>query len=181
VGIDLRAVKKANVHLKRIERILGDSDFVEAVLGPAQETVDCQTRCEIKGDGCDGLLGRVANLAGMTASAVMPPGRYLKTERARRNRHSRAHREPGNSSVGWAERLKFAQRAIRPFIKHGERLNAIEGKQPLEKYLHPWSLWPRFVGADRELCCLQAETPSPSTHAMAKMAPRRLPRIVAPW
>ncbi len=55
----LKSLRRANIHFKSDERVLGDSDFVERVLKSADEALERKYDLKSKGYNIDKLSDRV--------------------------------------------------------------------------------------------------------------------------
>ena len=118
----VKMIRGKGQRIKGDERILGDSDFVDAVLKASQDQLDRQAELHRKGYDFNWLVGRVANLLDMKPDEVLKPGRYPRTVKARSILLYWAHRELGLSTVDLAKRLKLSQPSVSQSIKRGEGL-----------------------------------------------------------
>lgn len=66
----LRALRNETVRIKADERILGDSEFVEAVLKKADEQLQRRYRLEAEGFDLDQVADRVAQVLDVAAELV---------------------------------------------------------------------------------------------------------------
>ncbi|WP_183359496.1 hypothetical protein [Geomonas limicola] len=66
---------KYGEHLKSDERILGDSDFVEQVLGLASEQLEKTERLRCKGMDLDALAQKVAEVLGINVDEIWRGGK----------------------------------------------------------------------------------------------------------
>ena len=123
----VKVIQSKGQRIKGDERILGDSDFVEAVLNASQAELDRKTAYESKGYDFDWLVDYVAAILDMKPKEVVKQGRYPKTVKARSMLLYWAHRELGISTVNLARRLKLSQPGVSHSIKRGEGLVAREG------------------------------------------------------
>jgi REP element-mobilizing transposase RayT len=118
----IKATRRKGLRIKGDERILGDSDFVDQVLKAGQDELERKSAYQRQGYDFNWLVGHVAAIMDMTPEAVMKPGRYPKTVRARSILLYWAHRELGMSTVDLARRLKLSQPSVSQSIKRGEGL-----------------------------------------------------------
>lgn len=112
---------------KSDERILGDSDFVLAVLEAGQERLARKYACRATGLDFDGLVKRVAAALGVDESRVLVRGRYADTVLARSLLCFWAHRELGISATELARRLGLTQPAVSQAVARGARVAAERG------------------------------------------------------
>ena len=66
----LKSLVKGKAHLKGDERILGDSDFVEAVLEAQNEKLERRYRLEAEGIDIEKVIKRAAEISGLTAEQI---------------------------------------------------------------------------------------------------------------
>jgi len=118
----LKALNRADTHLKSDERILGDSDFVEEVLKKAQEKREGKYQLEAEGYGIDQVAERVAVLLGVECEQVWKKGKHPKTVKARSLLCYWAVRELGISATELARRIGITQPAISQSVKRGETI-----------------------------------------------------------
>jgi len=78
-----KALRKANAFQKGDERILGDGDFVEAVLSEANEAYERKYRLIAKGIDVDTVTQKVAQIVGIEPTQVWAAGKHLKVVQAR--------------------------------------------------------------------------------------------------
>ncbi|GFO58175.1 hypothetical protein GMST_05000 [Geomonas silvestris] len=71
----VRLASKYGEHLKSDERILGDSDFVEQVLGLASEQLEKTERLRSKGMNIDTLAQKVAEVLGIKVDEIWRGGK----------------------------------------------------------------------------------------------------------
>jgi REP element-mobilizing transposase RayT len=80
---EIQSLRKAGIHQKSDERILGDSDFVENVLARSQEMLQKKYTLAAKGLGFEDLLKWVSQLTGIPVQAMIGPGKERRSVRAR--------------------------------------------------------------------------------------------------
>jgi len=78
-----KALRKANALQKGDERILGDGDFVEAVLSEANEAYERKYRLIAKGIDVDTVTQKVAQIVGIEPTQVWAAGKHPKVVQAR--------------------------------------------------------------------------------------------------
>jgi REP element-mobilizing transposase RayT len=118
----LKALRKAKVHLKGDERILGDSDFVLQVLKTANEALEQKYRLKAQGMDIEKIAERVADLLDMSPGDVWAQGKYSKIVNARSMLCFWAVRELGVSMSSLARRLKISPRAVSKSVLRGEKI-----------------------------------------------------------
>jgi hypothetical protein len=118
----IREARKVRQHIKGDERILGDSDFVAAVLEEAQERLDARIRRASAGMGFDEVVRQVADLLGMTPGDVLQKTKQRAVVRARRLVcHFAVHRL-GMTTVELARKLGLGQPAVSRAVREGEAM-----------------------------------------------------------
>ena len=76
-------MRRAKIFEKADERILGDGDFVQAVLARAEEKLQRSFILQSKGVGLDSLADRVAEIFDIPTSELWVPGKHRQRVRAR--------------------------------------------------------------------------------------------------
>ncbi len=79
----IKSLRRANIHFKSDERVLGDSDFVEEVLKAAEETLERKYQIESQGYDIDKLVDRVAEIFFIKAKEIFQPGKQPVKVKAR--------------------------------------------------------------------------------------------------
>ena len=120
----IKALRGGGERIKGDERILGDGDFVMAVLEAGNEKLERRAMLQAKGYGFEGLVERVAGLFEMPPAEVLRRGRYARTVAARSVLCFWANRELGLSTVELASRLQIAAPTVTQSVKRGERIAA---------------------------------------------------------
>ena len=118
----IKALRGVGERTKGDERILGDGDFVETVLGASNERLERRAMLQAMGYDFGRLAERVAQLFGMPISEVLRRGRYARTVPARSVLCYWANRELGISTVELAKRLKIAQSTASQSIARGVKI-----------------------------------------------------------
>ena len=108
-------------HLKSDERILGDSEFVEEVLGNADEHFDDRCLCRANGVDVEKLAGLVAGLLEIDPAEVWREGRNSASVQAR---YLMCHwaKEVGLTSTEVGKRLKLSQPGASRAAQNGAEL-----------------------------------------------------------
>jgi putative transposase len=112
---------------KSDERILGDPDFVLAVLAAGQERLARTYSYRSDGWDFDRLVMRVSEVLNIDSVRVTQKGRYPDVVRARSLLCYWAHRELGLSTVELARRLGLTQPAISQSVARGRAIVVSEG------------------------------------------------------
>ena len=115
--------------LKSDERILGDSDFVESVLGAAEEQLERESLYHSEGVDFDQVVQRVADLLHLTVAEVLQSGKKPMAVQARSLLCYWATREVGISATELAIRLGLSQSAVSRSALRGEHLAVEKGWQ----------------------------------------------------
>jgi putative transposase len=118
----LRALRSETVRVKGDERILGDSDFVEAVLKEADEQLERRYRLKAEGFGLERVAERVAQVMSIPVELVWEKSRRPQVVNARSLFCFWASNELGISMTDLAKRLNLTQPAISIAARRGERL-----------------------------------------------------------
>jgi len=114
-------------HLKSDERILGDSDFVEEVLGAAEEHMERLCTYLQKGLDLDGLANVIAELLNVEITEVWKGGKKSMTVKARSLLCYWAVRELGMTATAVSRRLNLTQPGVAGAVKRGEELATQNG------------------------------------------------------
>ncbi len=128
----LKALDRADAHLKSDERILGDSDFVEEVLKKAQEKRERQYQLEADGFNIDQVAQRVTAILGVKCEQVWKKGKHPQTVKARSLLCYWAVGELGLSATALAGRIGITQPAISQSVKRGEAIAKENGFQLMD-------------------------------------------------
>ncbi len=118
----VKAMRRGFERMKGDERILGDGDFVEAVLKKAQEDLDRKSKREAAGYSFDWLVGRVARQLEIEPKEVLAPGKYALNVKARSLLCYWGVRELGMTTVELAKRLNLAQPTVSQAVKRGQKI-----------------------------------------------------------
>jgi putative transposase len=115
-------LRKAGIHQKSDERILGDSDFVENVLAKAQERLEQKYALAAKGIGFEQLTQWVSELTGVAVQAMVGPSKKRQTSKARSLLCFWAGRELGMSLTALADRLGISVPTASVAAQRGEQI-----------------------------------------------------------
>ena len=118
----LKLLGKSKVHLKGDERILGDSDFVAAVLEAQNEKLERRYRLESGGVDIEKAIKRAADISGLTAAQIRTPGKEPWRVQARSLVCYWAVRELGMTTVAVSKVLGICQTAVTKAVARGEWL-----------------------------------------------------------
>jgi REP element-mobilizing transposase RayT len=118
----LKEFRQAGIRVKGDERILGDSDFTEAVLKENEEQLERKYRLQAQGYDFERVLDRVAEVLSMAPGEIVSRGKSPKTVRGRSLLCYWANRELGMTSVEIAKRLHLCQSAVSRASARGEKL-----------------------------------------------------------
>jgi putative transposase len=118
----IKLTTEAGVFLKSDERILGDSHFVAAVLGAAEERLERRDDYARQGIDLDTLVRIVAKLLEVEINDILVGGKQPKRVRARSLLCFWAVRELGLTGTNLAGILHLTQPAVSIAVQRGERL-----------------------------------------------------------
>jgi putative transposase len=118
----IKLAAETGVFLKSDERILGDSHFVDAVLGAAEERLERRDDYARQGIDLDTLVRIVAKLLEMEINDILVGGKQPKRVRARSLLCFWAVRELGLTGTNLAGTLHLTQPAVSIAVQRGERL-----------------------------------------------------------
>ena len=129
----VKALRKGFERIKGDERILGDGNFVEAVLKEAQENLERKYRLEAEGCDFDWLVDRVASQLGLETQEVLAPGKYPQNVKARSVLCYWATRELGMTTIELSKKLRLSQPTISQSAKRGQKITQHLGLYLIEK------------------------------------------------
>jgi len=129
----VKSLRKANIHFKSDERILGDSDFVDGVLKFADESL--QRRYALNADGwnLDKLGAKAAAIYGLDPEHIFRPGKQPIKVKARSVFCYWAARELGVTMTRLAGLLKISQPAVSICVRRGEQIVLQEGYDMMDE------------------------------------------------
>ena len=119
---EAKAAHKGKEHIKGDERILGDTDFVMAVLRTSGEQLTRKSQLKASGTNLEKLTGRVAALFEIEPDKILSPGKYKQIVDARSILCYWAVRELDISETELAKKLRLTQPAVSISVKRGEKL-----------------------------------------------------------
>ena len=125
-----RALRGGSMRIKGDERILGDSDFVEAVLREADEQLERRYQLKTRGFDLERVAERVAQVLDIPLEIVWEKSRRPQVAVARSLLCYWASKELGMSMTNLAKRLNLTQPAISIAARRGEKI-AIENQYML--------------------------------------------------
>jgi hypothetical protein len=120
----LKSLRRMNIHFKSDERILGDSDFVEKVLGGATEKMERRYRLEAMGYDFDTIVKRVSEIFKIAVKYILSPGKQPERVIARSVLAYWAVRKLGISGTKVGKKLGLSQSAVSRAVQRGEQLVA---------------------------------------------------------
>jgi len=120
--VPAKTLRGAKDRIKGDERILGDGNFVQAVLESCQQQLERRYHYQAKGYDFDWLVGQVATLLGVDRDIVTRQGRYPDTVEARSVLCHWATRELGITTLELSKRLGISQPTASQSAKRGERI-----------------------------------------------------------
>jgi putative transposase len=109
-------------HIKSDERILGDSDFVDSVLGHAEEHYARQCALQRSGYDLERVAERVSEIYGINVGEIWGGGRQQHRVGARSLFCYWAVRELGNSLTSLAVRLGMSPAGVGYAVQRGETI-----------------------------------------------------------
>jgi len=127
----IKSMRKADMHAKSDERILGDTDFVTEILSQRNEAFDKRHALQAQGVDIDVIAQRVAQLLDMSVQEVWQPGKYQRLVIARSLLCFWAVRELGESMASLARRLGVSTVAVSKSVDRGAQI-AMENKYRLK-------------------------------------------------
>lgn len=123
----INSLRRANIHVKSDERILGDSDFVEKVLKDANESLERKYRLKSKGYDIDKLADRVAKIFSIKPEEIFKQGKQPVKVKARSLFCYWTVRELGFTMTDLAPKLNISQPAVSISVQRGERIVSENG------------------------------------------------------
>jgi hypothetical protein len=118
----IKTLRRKDIRLKGDERILGDTDFVLAVLEESEERLERRYELEAQGVNLDDVAQRAAFLFGIEPNEIYTPGKQPSLVRARSLFCYWAVRELGISATALARKLNLSQPAISISVRRGEKI-----------------------------------------------------------
>ena len=124
-------MRKAKIHVKSDERILGDSDFVQQTLSQRNEAFERRYALRARGVDLDQVAARVAQVLDMPVVEIWQPGKHQQLVRARSLTCFWAVRQLGLSMTSMARRLNISNAAVSKSVERGAQIAAKEGYELL--------------------------------------------------
>ena len=118
----IKALRKKDTRLKGDERILGDTDFVLAVLEESEERLERRYELEAQGVNLDDVARRAAFLFGIEPNEIYTSGKQPSLVGARSLFCYWAVRKLGISATALARKLELSQPAVSISVKRGEKI-----------------------------------------------------------
>jgi putative transposase len=128
----IKSLRRANIHFKSDERVLGDSDFVERVLKSADESFERKYQLKSQGYDIDKLADRVADIFSVKPEEIFQPGKQPVKVKARSLLCYWAVRELGFTMTDLAPKLNISQPAVSISAQRGERIALENGYSLLD-------------------------------------------------
>jgi putative transposase len=119
-------------HIKSDERILGDSDFVDSVLGQAEEHYVRQCELRRRGYDLEKVAERVAEIYGIKVGEIEGRGRQQQRVGARSLFCFWAVRELGNSLASLAMRLEMSPAGVGYAVQRGAAIAQEKGYELIQ-------------------------------------------------
>ena len=113
-------------------RILGDGDFVTAVLKQAGEQYERRYDLKARGYDFKPVFKRVSELLGMESNQVLTNSKNKRSVRARSLVCFWAFNELGMRQTELAQRFGITQPAVSSAVRKGEKIVTMEGYELLE-------------------------------------------------
>lgn len=117
---EIKAHRRQKEYMKGDERILGDSDYVDEILGAANERLQRTYQLKAMGLDVDKVAKRVAALLTLPVEAVWAVGKHRKTVAARSLLCYWSVRQLGLSMSSLARRLGISSTSISQSVLRGE-------------------------------------------------------------
>jgi len=118
----VKSLRRKDIRLKGDERILGESDFVLAVLEESEERLERRYELEAQGFNLDDVASRAASLFGIEPDEIYVPSKKPNSVKARSLFCYWAVRELGISATALARKLRLTQPAISISVQRGEKI-----------------------------------------------------------
>ena len=123
----IKSFRRANIHFKSDERVLGDSEFIKRVLKAAGESFERKYRLKSQGYTIDKLAERVADIFYIKPEEIFQPGKQPVKVKARSLFCYWAVREFGLTMAELAPKLNISQPAVSMSAQRGERIASENG------------------------------------------------------
>ncbi len=118
----VKAMRRAQDHMKSDERILGDGEFTQLVLDEARERLEERYRLQAQGYDLDKVTIRVSSELGINPEQVWAQGKHPLTVKARSLLCYWAVRKLGFSATELSKKLGVSQPSVSISVKRGEKI-----------------------------------------------------------
>jgi putative transposase len=118
----VKAMRRAQDHMKSDERILGDGEFTQLVLDEARERLEERYRLQTQGYDLDKVTIRVSSELGINPEQVWAQGKHPLTVKARSLLCYWAVRKLGFSATELSKKLGVSQPSVSISVKRGEKI-----------------------------------------------------------
>jgi len=118
----VKAMRRAQDHMKSDERILGEGEFTQSVLDEARERLEERYRLQAQGYDLDKITIRVSSKLGIEPDQVWAFGKHPLTVRARSLLCYWAVRKLGLSATELSKKLGVSQPSVSISVKRGEKI-----------------------------------------------------------
>jgi REP element-mobilizing transposase RayT len=118
----VKVLRKAKNFQKSDERILGDGNFVESILGSVHESIEKKYALQSRGFSLNDVTKRVADKLKIKPDMVWAPGRHRQTVEARSLMCYWSVRELGFSMSSIARKLNISITAVSKSVVRGEKI-----------------------------------------------------------
>ncbi len=122
----IKAMRRAQDHMKSDERILGDGDFTQSVLDEAKERLEERYRLQAQGYDLEKVTIRVSSELGIDPERVWMAGKHPLTVKARSLLCYWAVRKLGFSATELSKKLGVSQPSVSISVKRGEKIAKAE-------------------------------------------------------
>ena len=129
----LRALRRAKIHFKSDERILGDSDFLDRVLKTADEALERKYQLKTQGYDLNAFAGRVAKIFSIKPEEIFQPGKQPIRFKTRSLFYHWAVHELGFTMTELAQKLKISQPAVSISVQRGAHIEEKNGYSLITK------------------------------------------------
>lgn len=116
----VKALRSGRARVKGDERILGSSEFVEAVLLQANEQMEEESRLRREGITLEEVLSKVANYFGVEVEGIRAGSKEREIVHARSAFCNLAVKRLGRNGVSIARELRISPSAISKAVKRGQ-------------------------------------------------------------
>ncbi len=128
----VKSLRRNSARIKGDERILGEGDFVEAVLRAAQEKLERGYELKAQGYGFDWLVKRVSAIMEIEPKEILAGGKYPRIVEARSLLCFWGAKELGMTTVELSSKIKLAQPTVSQAVTRGQKIAEAKGLKLLE-------------------------------------------------